>query len=120
MKMSYMVGYGDKYPTHVHHRSASIPRDGNHYSCEEGEKWFRSKDANPNVVVGAMVGGPNRYDNFADERDKAAFTEPSIASNAGLVAALIALHHPPRHSIRDNNGTHLGLDMNGLFEYIIY
>lgn len=120
MKMSYMVGYGEQYPTQVHHRSASIPWDGNHYSCEEGEKWFKSKDPNPNVVVGAMVGGPNKFDNFTDERGKPVFTEPTISSNAGLVAALIALHNPPRHSSHDKNDTHLGLDKTGLFENIFF
>nr|XP_048331648.1 endoglucanase 25-like [Ziziphus jujuba var. spinosa] len=114
MKMSYMVGFGDKYPNQVHHRSASIPWDGKHYSCEEGEKWLKSKEPNPNVVVGAMVGGPNQFDNFTDERERPLFTEPSISSNAGLVAALIALHHPPRH----NSGNKLGLDQTSLFENI--
>ncbi|KAF3445548.1 hypothetical protein FNV43_RR10724 [Rhamnella rubrinervis] len=120
MKMSYMVGYGEQYPTQVHHRSASIPWDGNHYSCEEGERWFKSKDPNPNVVVGAMVGGPNHFDNFTDERGQPVFTEATISGNAGLVAALIALHHPPRHASHDKNGTHLGLDKTGLFENILF
>lgn len=114
MKMSYMVGFGDKYPNQVHHRSASIPWDGKHHSCEEGEKWLKSKEPNPNVVVGAMVGGPNQFDNFTDERERPLFTEPSISSNAGLVAALIALHQPPRH----NSGNKLGLDQTSLFENI--
>ncbi|KDP43035.1 hypothetical protein JCGZ_25221 [Jatropha curcas] len=114
MKMSYMVGYGDKYPTHVHHRAASIPWDGQYYTCEEGERWFKSKDQNPNILYGAMVAGPDQFDNFLDERDKPRFTEPNIASNAGLVAALIALHHPPPNS-PNSNSINLGLDKNGIF-----
>ncbi|XVE95648.1 hypothetical protein REPUB_Repub02eG0116600 [Reevesia pubescens] len=115
-KISYMVGFGDHYPTQVHHRSASIPWDGQYHSCAEGERWLHCQDQNPNILLGAMVGGPDQFDDFSDERDKPLFTEPSIASNAGLVAALIAHHDPPR--IPASNGTDLGLDLMGLFEKI--
>ncbi|KAM1026492.1 hypothetical protein ACFX2J_039293 [Malus domestica] len=50
MKLSYMVGFGDKFPTQVHHRSASIPWDGHQYSCEDGERWKNTKDPNPNFL----------------------------------------------------------------------
>lgn len=53
------------------------------------------KDPNPQVLLGAMVGGPGLHDNFMDDRNQPRFTEPTIASNAGLVAALIALQDPP-------------------------
>ncbi|KAJ4831832.1 hypothetical protein Tsubulata_010209, partial [Turnera subulata] len=83
MKLSYMVGFGDKYPTQVHHRAASIPWDrGTHYSCPEGERWLYSKQPNPNILYGAMVSGPDTFDNFLDEREQPWFTEPTIASNA--------------------------------------
>ncbi|KAJ6930775.1 endoglucanase 25-like [Populus alba x Populus x berolinensis] len=110
MKMSYMVGFGNKYPNHVHHRAASIPWDDQHYSCPEGDRWLYSTDPNPNILFGAMVAGPDKFDNFLDDRDKPWFTEPTIASNAGLVAALIALHDPPCKS-SDSNGTNLGIDL---------
>ena len=115
MKMSYMVGFGRQYPNQVHHRGASIPWDGHRYSCEEGDKWLQSKDPNPNILVGAMVAGPDQTDKFVDQRDNPGFTEPSISSNAGLVAALVALHDPPpSHS----SGINLGIDIPGLFENI--
>ncbi|KAH9757454.1 Endoglucanase 10 [Citrus sinensis] len=118
MKMSYMVGFGDKYPYQVHHRSASIPwDDGQHYTCAEGDRWLYSKEPNPNLLVGAMVAGPDIFDNFSDERDKLWFTEPSIASNAGLVAALIALHDPPRKS-SNSASLNLGIDQTGIFDKI--
>lgn len=126
MKMSYMVGFGDKYPTHVHHRAASIPWDHLRHSCEEGDKWLNTKEANPNNILGAMVGGPDQNDIFLDERDKPWFTEPTISSNAGLVAALIAHHDPPiiRHdhdssyNASTSNGLNLGIDMIGIYENI--
>lgn len=117
MKMSYMVGFGDNYPTQVHHRSASIPWDGQYYSCEEGDKWLNSKEPNPNVLLGAMVAGPDEFDNFTDDRGKPLFSEPSIASNAGLVAALIALHDPP-HKSSNPNVLNLGIDQLGIFDKI--
>ncbi|XP_059629549.1 endoglucanase 10-like [Cornus florida] len=117
MKMSYVVGYGDQYPTQVHHRAASIPWDGQRHSCAQGERWRNSKDPNPNVLLGAMVAGPDQNDLFLDNRDKPWFTEPSISSNAGLVAALIALHDYPRHS-SNSASIKLGIDMTGIFQNV--
>lgn len=62
-----------------------------------------------------MVAGPDKFDNFLDDRDKPWFTEPTIASNAGLVAALIALHDPPCKS-SDSNDTNRGIDLTGIFK----
>lgn len=117
MKTSYVVGFGASYRNQVHHRAASIPWDGRAHSCAEGDKWLNSKEANPNELLGAMVGGPDQNDIFLDEREKPWFTEPSISSNAGLVAALIALHEPPRKPL-DSSDSKLGIDQMGMFENI--
>ncbi|OAY23629.2 hypothetical protein MANES_18G088700v8 [Manihot esculenta] len=117
MKMSYMVGFGNQYPTQVHHRAASIRQDNQHYTCQEGERWLYSNDGNPYILYGAVVAGPDQNDYFLDKRDKPQFTEPSLAGNAGFVAALIALHDPPLNS-PDTNGFNLGIDQNGIFEKI--
>lgn len=90
-KMSYLVGYGKNYPKHVHHRGASIPNDKVKYSCKGGWKWRDTKSPNPNVITGAMVGGPDRFDGFLDVRTNYSYTEPTLVGNAGLVAALVAL-----------------------------
>ncbi|OAY71183.1 Endoglucanase 12 [Ananas comosus] len=90
-KMSYLVGYGSNYPKHVHHRGASIPHDGIRYSCTGGWKWLNSKNANPNLITGAMVAGPDKSDGFSDVRTNYQCTEPTLAGNAGLVAALVSL-----------------------------
>ncbi|XP_028806839.1 endoglucanase 25-like [Neltuma alba] len=108
MKMSYMVGYGDKFPLQVHHRSASIPWDGQQYSCDGGKRWLNSESPNPQVLLGAMVGGPGLRDNFLDDRKQPRFTEPTIANNAGLVAALIALQDPPLSNSKDVKDSILG------------
>lgn len=89
--MSYVVGFGNHYPKHVHHRGASIPKNGVKYGCKGGWKWRDTKKPNPNTIVGAMVAGPDRHDGFHDVRANYNYTEPTLAGNAGLVAALIAL-----------------------------
>lgn len=118
MKMSYMVGYGNHYPVHVHHRAASIPQDGKWHSCSEGNGFLNSKDKNPNILFGAMVGGPDKNDAFLDDRAKPWFTEPSIWSNAGLVAALIALLDPALIGSADSDGHNIGIDKMGIFQNV--
>ncbi|OEL17007.1 Endoglucanase 12 [Dichanthelium oligosanthes] len=90
-KMSYVVGYGNRYPRRVHHRGASTPRNGVKYSCTGGYRWRDTRKADPNVLTGAMVGGPDRRDRFNDSRMAFGQTEPTLVGNAGLVAALVAV-----------------------------
>lgn len=121
MKTSYLVGFGDKFPTHVHHRSASIPWDGKWHTCEEGENFLNTLNTNPNTITGAMVAGPDKNDMFLDDRSKKWFTEARIWSNAGLVAALVAIHDPPNYQSSDDteeDGVRLGIDKIGLFQNI--
>ncbi|KAF3965682.1 hypothetical protein CMV_010145 [Castanea mollissima] len=65
-KMSYIVGFG-------------------------GWKWRDTSKPNPNTLVGAMAAGPDKHDGFHDVRTNYNYTEPTLAGNAGLVAALLAL-----------------------------
>ncbi|KAJ9560365.1 hypothetical protein OSB04_005525 [Centaurea solstitialis] len=118
MKMSYVVGLGNDYPMHVHHRGASIPWDNQWHSCTEGITWLNSKQANPNELLGALVRGPDQNDMFLDERDKPWFTEPTLSSNAGLVAALVALLHIPPRSSNLSGEDLLGIDNFGMFHNI--
>ena len=90
-KMSYVAGFGNHYPRHVHHRGASIPKNKIKYNCKGGWKWRDSSKPNPNTIVGAMVAGPDKHDGFHDVRTNYNYTEPTLAGNAGLVAALVAL-----------------------------
>lgn len=111
MDMSYLVGYGNKYPKHVHHRGASIAKPSKtsnktQYSCDGGwSAWYRTKKANPNVIRGAMVGGPYKSDTFKDDREDHGSTEPTLTGNAGLVAALV--------SLTSSGG--IGIDKNTMF-----
>ncbi|RWV95832.1 hypothetical protein BHE74_00031184 [Ensete ventricosum] len=108
-KMSYVVGYGRNYPKHVHHRGASIPHNGVKYSCKGGWKWRDAKTANPNTITGAMVGGPDRFDRFSDSRPNYNYTEPTLAGNAGLVAALVSL---------TSTTSSAGVDTNTIFSAV--
>ncbi|XP_037437870.1 endoglucanase 4-like isoform X2 [Triticum dicoccoides] len=89
--MSYMVGFGARYPRRVHHRGASMPSVRDHparIGCDEGFHYLHSSDPDRNVLVGAVVGGPDQSDSYSDSRDNYAQAEPSTYTNAPLVGAL--------------------------------
>ena len=77
---SYMVGFGENSPQQPHHRAAS------------GTGWegFNSPDANEHLLIGALVGGPSRADDFAynDLRSDYISNEVAIDYNAGFTGAL--------------------------------
>ncbi|TVU43645.1 hypothetical protein EJB05_10131, partial [Eragrostis curvula] len=88
---SYMVGFGGKFPRRLHHRGASMPAVRDHpgrIGCDEGFAYLHSQDADRNVLVGAVVGGPDAKDGFVDDRDGYGQTEPATYINAPLVGAL--------------------------------
>ncbi|TMW84499.1 hypothetical protein EJD97_025051 [Solanum chilense] len=93
---SYMVGYGNNYPRQVHHRASSIVSfkvNPSFVSCRGGyATWYSRKASDPNLLTGALVGGPDAYDNFADERDNYEQTEPATYNNAPLIGVLARLH----------------------------
>lgn len=89
--MSYMVGYGSKYPQKIHHRGSTLPSIAQHpqkIECKGGSSYFYSTDPNPNVLTGAIVGGPNITDGYDDDRSDFAHTEPTTYINAPFVGVL--------------------------------
>ncbi|KAI3418652.1 Endoglucanase [Psidium guajava] len=94
-KMSYMVGYGSRYPTQVHHRGASIvsiKKDPAPVSCSQGFKlWFDKNAPNPNVLDGALVGGPDGQDQYTDARSNYQMAEPATVNTAPFVGVLARL-----------------------------
>lgn len=91
MEMSYLVGYGSRYPQQVHHRGASIPVNANS-NCSDGFKWLHTRHSNPNVAVGALVGGPSLSDTYMDSRNNISQSEPTTYNSAlivGLISGLI-------------------------------
>ncbi|XP_020086791.1 endoglucanase 13-like [Ananas comosus] len=91
-KLSYMVGFGSNYPGQVHHRGASIvsiKRDRNPVSCQGGfSSWFNKNEPNPNVIDGAIVGGPDANDGYTDSRSNYQQTEPATVTTAPFVGVL--------------------------------
>ncbi|KAE8778352.1 hypothetical protein D1007_48795 [Hordeum vulgare] len=99
LSMSYMVGHGDKFPTHVHHRGASIPSVYaviDTVGCMEGfDAYYNSKGADPNVLVGALVGGPDGHDGFVDDRCNYQRAEPTLAAAAPMCGVFARLAAEP-------------------------
>lgn len=102
---SYLIGIGMRNPIHIHHQGGSIPSNIKNYTCKDGMQWKESHKENPNKVIGALVDGPDRYDRFHDDRINPNYTEPTLAGNSGLVAALVAL--------TDTDSKDCQLDYNG-------
>ncbi|CAK9254095.1 unnamed protein product [Sphagnum jensenii] len=92
---SYLVGFGSNYPDQVHHRGASIVSikvDSQFVSCLGGyADWYNRGSANPNLITGALVGGPDENDDFVDERNAYEMTEPTTYNTAPLVGVLARL-----------------------------
>ncbi|KAK3004675.1 hypothetical protein RJ639_018701 [Escallonia herrerae] len=96
LKMSYMVGYGTRYPQRIHHRGSSLPSIAAHpakIQCSSGFSIMKSSSPNPNILVGAVIGGPDQHDRFPDQRSDYYQSEPATYINAPLVGALAYLAH---------------------------
>ncbi|XP_057507977.1 endoglucanase 11 [Actinidia eriantha] len=108
MNMSYLVGYGSSYPTRVHHRGGSVisyRENKGFIGCTQGyDNWYNRDAPNPNVVVGALVGGPDCQDNFSDERGNFMQTEACTYNTAPLVGVLARLNQLYE---QDNQSMHL-------------
>ena len=61
---SYVCGFGNSPPQRPHHRAASCPGPGQ--SC--GWDYYYSSAPNNHDLKGALVGGPNQQDQWADDR----------------------------------------------------
>lgn len=91
LKMSYMVGYGQKFPLRIHHRGSSLPSIDQHpgpIDCNGGTPYFNSNNPNPNLLTGAVVGGPDIKDSYSDSRADFVQSEPTTYINAPLVGIL--------------------------------
>lgn len=115
-----MVGYGTKYPTQLHHRGASIPSINIHkekVSCDDGvSTWYHSSNSNPNVHVGAIVGGPNSEDQFNDLRSEYTHLEPTTYINAAFVGSLTAL----LRQTKADQGFQMPQDIQDYTAFLVY
>ncbi|XP_010677073.2 endoglucanase 9 [Beta vulgaris subsp. vulgaris] len=92
IKMSYMVGYGANYPKRVHHRASSLPslaQQRQAIGCSNGfQSYYYTSNPNPNLLIGAVVGGPNQNDAYNDDRTDYSHSEPATYTNAAMVGTL--------------------------------
>ncbi|KAI3927058.1 hypothetical protein MKW92_049553 [Papaver armeniacum] len=96
LSMSYMVGYGNKFPTRIHHRASSMPSLDQYpqqMHCKDGTPYFETSNPNPNLLIGAVVGGPDMMDQFADNRAQYAASEPTTYINAPLTGLFAYFAH---------------------------
>ncbi|KAJ4838089.1 hypothetical protein Tsubulata_022151 [Turnera subulata] len=99
--LSYMVGYSARYPQRIHHRGSSLPSIKDHpefIACKEGSIYFNSSSPNPNVLVGAIAGGPSVDDSYDDAREDFRKSEPTTYINAPFVGVLAYFAANPNFS----------------------
>ncbi|XP_071508996.1 endoglucanase A-like [Diadema antillarum] len=84
---SYVVGFGNNPPTQPHHRSSSCPDLP--ASC--GWNEYNADGPNPQTLYGALVGGPDQWDNYVDDRGDYKQNEVACDYNAGFQSAVAAL-----------------------------
>ncbi|KAF8010419.1 hypothetical protein BT93_J1140 [Corymbia citriodora subsp. variegata] len=91
-QMSYMVGYGTTFPRRIHHRGSSLPSLLSHpqaIGCQGGfQPFYYTSSPNPNILTGAIVGGPDQNDAFSDDRTDYSHSEPATYINAAIVGPL--------------------------------
>jgi endoglucanase len=87
---SFVVGFGENSPTRPHHRASSCPVSRS-TKCD----WaaMNNQGPNPNVLTGALVGGPDKSDNYVDKRDDFVHNEVACDYNAAFTGALAGLLH---------------------------
>ena len=78
---SFLVGYGKNFPDRPHHRAASCSLVG-----ECGWDAYRNDVPNPQVLLGALVGGPDEFDVFVNNRTDYVRNEVALDYNAGITA----------------------------------
>ncbi|KAL5698341.1 cellulase [Ranunculus cassubicifolius] len=95
---SYMVGFGNNPPTKPHHRGSSVPVMSSNAEVNCGMSfvnYYEKSTPNPNELTGAILGGPDRYDNFFDDRKMSSMTEPCTYINSLAVGVLAKLAKHP-------------------------
>ena len=85
---SFVVGYGPNWPKQPHHAAASCP------DLPEPCGWDQAdaRGDNPQVLYGAMVGGPDkRDDKYNDKRQDYVENEVTLDYNAAFQSTIAGL-----------------------------
>eukprot|EP00794_Sanderia_malayensis_P007297 gene7297-8113_t len=86
---SFVVGFGKNPPKRPHHRSSSCPNKPEDCNWDE----YNTAAPNPQILYGALVGGPGENDNYVDDRKDYIKNEVACDYNAGFQSALAGLKH---------------------------
>ncbi|XP_039259767.2 uncharacterized protein LOC120336210 [Styela clava] len=86
---SYVVGYGPSPPKRPHHRVSSCPLGPT--PCNFTALY--SKEKNPQILHGAVVGGPDHKDQFVDDRSNARSNKVCLTFNAAFQATVAGLRY---------------------------
>ncbi|GFS26736.1 endoglucanase [Elysia marginata] len=86
---SFEIGYGDKFPQNPHHRGASCPNRP--ASCSTAQ--MNAAGPSPQILNGALVGGPDADDGYQDKRKDYIHNEVALDYNAGFHGALAGIAH---------------------------
>ncbi|RUS91059.1 hypothetical protein EGW08_001187, partial [Elysia chlorotica] len=81
---SFLVGYGDSFPQQPHHRGASCPDLP--LPCSWAQE--SATTPNPQVLHGALVGGPDSSGSYNDDRGDYIANEVATDYNSGFQGAL--------------------------------
>ena len=74
---SFLLGYGDKWPVHIHHRAANPGSDANGASSNPSAKY---------TAYGLLVGGDDKS-GYQDQTDKYQYTEGALDYNGCFAVA---------------------------------
>ncbi|MBP3266822.1 MAG: glycoside hydrolase family 9 protein, partial [Ruminococcus sp.] len=92
LKMSYVLGMGDKQPTAFHHRTASGIHDDHWNDLGQesgGDEGWQTEYAH--TLYGALVGGPDKSGSYKNSVAQYEYSEVAIDYNAGYTACLCAM-----------------------------
>ncbi|KAJ6644009.1 Endoglucanase E-4 [Pseudolycoriella hygida] len=84
---SFVVGFGNNPPVRPHHRAASCPDPP--AICDD--TYLSSPDPSPQILIGALVGGPNITDEYVDDREDYVQNEVTLDYNAGYQSSIAEL-----------------------------
>jgi len=84
---SFVCGFGTNPPQRPHHAAASCRNPPATCSWDD----FSKPDPNPQILNGALVGGPDKNDVYVDDRTDYVANEVTLDYNAGFQSALAGL-----------------------------
>nr|XP_039250864.1 uncharacterized protein LOC120328443 isoform X2 [Styela clava] len=106
----YQVGYGDNFPQQPYHKASSCPR----VPLPCGFSYMKTGTPNQQLLVGAVVAGPDSKDVYVDKRMQRKHTAVSLDTNAGFQSSVAGLIHLQRKGLLGNSASTVTFFLNRL------